>query len=391
MSKIVKSGSNNLIRQAQDRLANVGGEFHQNELVQQSPLWLRASVITMMATAAFGIGWLAIAKTEEIVVAPGKLEPIGAVKEVKVPIGGVVDQILVKEGERVKKGQILLRLDTEASAERQKSLTENISFKRKQLDLKQDELRRYLDLNSTEQKVLRENLILQRDILSRYIALQEQGAGSELQVLQQRDRIQQIEGELDKRVADRERQRAQLNQQIVQHKTELGDLGSSLTEQNVKLRYQEIRSPVNGMVFELQPSAPGFVANGNEPVLKIVPFDALHAKIDISSRDIGFVSVDQPVDISIDSFPATDFGVLEGRVQSIGSDAVPPDRSQGDTDYKFPAKIQLDSQQLALKSGKSLPLQVGMSLTANIKLRSVTYLQLLLGSFRDKTDSLREL
>ena len=391
MSKIVKSGSNNLIRQAQDKLTEIAGETHQLEVVQQSPIWLRASIITMMATAAFGIGWLAIAKTEEIVVAPGKLEPIGSVKEVKVPIGGVVDQILVKEGERVKQGQILLRLDTEASAERQESLTSNISFKRRQLALKQEELRRYLDLNSTEQRVLRENLKLQKDVLNRYSALEQQGAGSELQVLQQRDKIQQQEGEIAKRIDDRERQRALLNQQIVQLKTELGDLGSSLTEQNVKLRYQEIRSPVDGIVFELEPSAPGFVANGTEPVVKVVPFDALHAKIDISSRDIGFISVDQHVDVSIDSFPATDFGVLEGRVKSIGSDAVPPDRSQGEVDYSFPANIELDSQQLELKNGKSLPLQVGMSLSANIKLRNVTYLQLLLGSFRDKTDSLREL
>ena len=391
MSKIVKSASNNLIRQAQDRLTTLTGDTNQLEVVQQSPIWLRASIITMMATAAFGIGWLAVAKTEEIVVAPGKLEPIGAVKEVKVPIGGVVDQILVKEGERVKQGQILLRLDTEASNERQETLTYNISFKRQQLALKQEELKRYLDLNSTEQRVLRDNLKLQKEVLKRFDALEQQGAGSELQVLQQRDKIQQQEGEIAKRIDDRERQRAQLNQQIVQLKTELGDLGSSLTEQNVKVRYQEIRSPVDGMVFELEPSAPGFVANGNEPVVKIVPFDALHAKIDISSRDIGFITVDQHVDISIDSFPATDFGVLEGHVKSIGSDAVPPDRSQGQTDYVFPANIQLDTQQLELKNGKSLPLQAGMSLTANIKLRSVTYLQLLLGSFRDKTDSLREL
>lgn len=391
MSKIVKTGSNNLIRLAQDRLANAGGETQQLEVVQQSPLWLRASIITMMATAAFCIGWLAIAKTEEIVVAPGKLEPIGAVKEVKVPIGGVVDQILVKENEEVKQGQILLQLDTETSAERQKSLTGNISFKRKQLELKQEELRRYLDLNSTEQKVLRDNLVLQKDVLERYAALEQQGAGSELQVLEQRDKIQQQEGEIAKRVHDRERQRAQLSQQIVQLKSELGDLGSSLTEQNVKLRYQEIRSPANGIVFELQPSAPGFVANGNEPILKIVPFDALHAKIDISSSDIGFVSIGQNVNISIDSFPSTDFGVLEGRVKSIGSDAVPPDQSKGQTDYRFPADIQLDSQQLDLKNGKSLKLQAGMSLTANIKLRDVTYLQLLFGSFKDKTDSLKQL
>jgi HlyD family secretion protein len=53
--------------------------------------------------------------------------------------------------------------------------------------------------------------------------------------------------------------------------------------------------------------------------------------------------------------------------------------------------IALNSQQLKLKSGISLPLQVGMSLTANIKLRKVTWLQLLLGEFKNKTDSLKQL
>jgi len=38
-----------------------------------------------------------------------------------------------------------------------------------------------------------------------------------------------------------------------------------------------------------------------------------------------------------------------------------------------------------------LPLQVGMSLRASIKLRKVSYLQLLLGSFKDKADSLRKI
>ncbi|KZR61780.1 Hemolysin secretion protein D, plasmid [Prochlorococcus sp. MIT 1303] len=391
MGKIVKTGPIALIRQAQDRLAKISGNDHQLEVVEQSPIWLRASIMTMIATATFGIGWLAIAKTEEIVVTPGKLEPIGAVKEVKVPIGGVVDQILVKEGEHVKQGQILLRLDTETSAERQESLSGNIRFKLKQLEFKQEELDRYLDLNSTEQKVLIDNLKLQKNVLSRYIALERQGAGSELQVLQQRDKIQQQEGEIAKRIDERERQRARLNQQIVQLKAQLGDLGSSLTEQNVKLRYQEIRSPADGMIFELQPSAPGFVANGNEPILKVVPFDALHAKVEIPSSDIGFVSVGQNVDISIDSFPATDFGVLEGSIKRIGSDAIPPDQSKGRRDYRFPADIKINTQQLELKNGNSLRLQAGMSLTANIKLRSVTYLQLLLGSFKDKTDSLRQL
>ena len=82
--------------------------------------------------------------------------------------------------------------------------------------------------------------------------------------------------------------------------------------------------------------------------------------------------------------------MLEGQVETIGSDALPPDNQKGRTTYSFASNIKLSSQKLKLSNGETLPLQVGMSLTANIKLRKVSYLQLLLGSFKDKTSSLQE-
>jgi hemolysin D len=146
---------------------------------------------------------------------------------------------------------------------------------------------------------------------------------------------------------------------------------------------------VNGVVFDLKPTGPGFVGQGSEPLMKIVPFNALKATVEVDSSKIGFVRTGQTVDISIDSFPSSDFGVVEGQIKRIGSDALPPDQLK--QTYRFPVEVQLDSQQLRLTSGRALPLQVGMSLTANIKLRKVTYLQLMLSTFKDKTDSLREI
>ena len=157
------------------------------------------------------------------------------------------------------------------------------------------------------------------------------------------------------------------------------------------LRYQALRSPVDGVVFDLKPKGPGYSAQSTETVMKIVPFNALEARVEIPSGDIGFVRTGMDADVSIDSFPATDFGVLEGTVRQVGSDALPPDPAKQQSEYRYPAKIQLASQQLKLKSGQQLPLQPGMSLTANIKLRKVSYLQMLLGGFQDKADSLRRI
>ena len=61
------------------------------------------------------------------------------------------------------------------------------------------------------------------------------------------------------------------------------------------------------------------------------------------------------------------------------------------TEYKFPATIELEEQTFKLEDGSSLPLQVGMSLSANIKLRKVSYLQLLFSNFEKKTDALKKL
>ena len=156
------------------------------------------------------------------------------------------------------------------------------------------------------------------------------------------------------------------------------------------MNYQEISSPIDGKVFDLKPKGVGFVAQTSEPILKIVPTNNLMAKVEIDSRTIGFTKVGQKAEISIDSFPASDFGVIQGKIISISSDALIPEPQLG-KGYRFPATIQLEEQYLKLKSGQKLPIQAGMSLNANIKLRKVTYLQLLLNNFTEKADSLKSI
>ena len=378
-----------LFSKAQNSLEQRVGSGHQQVAIKQSPRMVRMVVWVLMGTTAFGVAWLTFAKTEEVVTAPGKLEPIGDVKTVQMPQGGVLKQMLVKEGQRVSKGEVLLRLDNEASVDRETGLDASIAAKRKELTLKQTELDRYLEINQTEQQVAVSTLELDREVLQRLELLRRAGGVAELQYLQQQTKVKQDEGDVTKSRIDRLRQSAILRQQIQSLKGELADLSTRLTESKVANRYQAIRSPVDGVVFDLKPTGAGFVGQGSEPVMKIVPFDALQAKVEVPSSKIGFVRLGQSVDVSIDSFPASDFGVLQGAIKRIGSDALPPDQMK--QDYRYPVNVSLKSQTLTLSSGQRLPLQVGMSLTANIKLRKVTYLQLLLSDFKDKTDSLKKI
>ena len=370
-------------------LSNISQNGDSGEIgIQPSKSLAKTITWTLLGTSVGAFSFLALAKTDEVVVAKGLLHPIGDVKVVQIPMGGVLKEMLVTDGQRVNKEQVLLRLDKEASEDKARRSLQILRAKEAQLQLKQTELDRYLGLNDSRIEVLKQKIELNKTILNRIEKLALKGAAPEIQYLQQLDQVAELEGEYRSTLIVRERQLAIFNQSIQELKGQLAGLKSNLTEANVNLRYKDVVSPVDGVIFDLKPTGPGFVAQSSEPVMKIVPFNALQAKINIKSSDIGFIQLNKPVDISIDSFPANDFGVIRGNVIRIGSDVLPPDKEN--QFYRYPSVVRLQSQKLVLKSGKELPLQAGMSLTANIKLRKVSWLQLLLGGFKDKTDSLKE-
>jgi hemolysin D len=94
-------------------------EFHQaiatkqpSIFLKQPSTWSRALVWGIVGLTAFGVGWASIAEIEKTIPTEGKLEPKAAVQEVQAPISGVVSEILVKDGDRVKANEVLMRFDT---------------------------------------------------------------------------------------------------------------------------------------------------------------------------------------------------------------------------------------------------------------------------------------
>ena len=156
LTALVKQGSSNLLTSSRDLLRRLDPGAKQNSadldtydesILQQGRFWMRTVTWSLIGTTVFGVAWLALARTEEIVVASGKLEPIGSVKDIQMPVGGVADSILVKEGQLVKAGDVLMKLDTEASEEQRKSLEKTIALTEEQLELKEKEKQSYLQMN----------------------------------------------------------------------------------------------------------------------------------------------------------------------------------------------------------------------------------------------------
>ena len=380
---------NSFVKKIRIKLKDKVSKLEINNInLKQSNLFIRTLTWGLLSVSGLTISWLAFAYTEEIVIVKGKLEPIGDVKIINIPSGGVVKDILVSDGEEVSKGQILLVLDDEILKENVNSLKNQLNQVKVELELKKEEKIKLNELYRSKLKFLNNEFKLQDEIKKKFKELFDEGALSKIAYLKKISDINSLEGEIVENEINLKRQSLILSQQIKQIESEVSELEARGLEAEVLLGYKSIKSPVNGMVFDMRPRNIGFVAQSNFSIMKIVPFNNLEADVKIPSSKIGFIKIGMPVDISIDSFPANDFAPLEGIVDSIGSDVLDLNE-QNNQEYFFPGSIKLNSQSLILNNGNELPLQVGMSLKANIKLRKVSYLKLLLGSFRDKAESIQ--
>ena len=185
---------------------------------------------------------------------------------------------------------------------------------------------------------------------------------------------------------------SQINKLIVENEKRIAEVKSQISATQQTIRYQEIKAPVSGTVFDLK-AGPGYVPKSGqaEALLKIVPDvgpdNPLIAEVYVTNQDIGFVKQEQVADVRIDSFPYSEFGDIKGKVYFIGSDALEPDEIYNF--YRFPVKVELEAQELVIR-GEPIQLQSGMSVSINIKVKeNRTVLSLFTELFTKKVDSLK--
>jgi hemolysin D len=188
----------------------------------------------------------------------------------------------------------------------------------------------------------------------------------------------------EKRIAEID---SQLTKTIVENKKRSAQLDSEISKAQLNLKYQELRATEAGVIFDLKATKPGFVAEPSQTILKIVPNDALVAEVYITSKDIGFVKEGMSADVRVDSFDFSEFGDIQGKVTSIGNDALEPDEKS--KFYRFPASVNLKTQSLEV-GDRELALRSGMTVSVNIVVKEKRrVISLLTESLFDKLDSLK--
>jgi hemolysin D len=180
----------------------------------------------------------------------------------------------------------------------------------------------------------------------------------------------------------------------------------SKAEQRTKL--QQLTAPVSGIVQQLSVHTVGGVVTPAQSLAVIVPSDSLlEVEAMVSNRDVGFVHAGDEVEIKVDTFDFTRYGLLHGRVLSISSDAIVRDNSANQSKDKQPgstsdssepkgqeltyaARISVDRAQMQVED-KKVNLSPGMAVTAEIKTGSRRIISYLLSPLvKYKQESLRE-
>ena len=197
--------------------------------------------------------------------------------------------------------------------------------------------------------------------------------------------------DLQKQVSEVDEQSAQLrfqNDQLrLDSQKSIGDMRNRLVKANLQLQYQNVLAPVNGVVFDPKARTQGVLGAG-ERILTLVPMGGLVGQIYVPNKDIGFIKRGQKAKVRVDAFPFQRYGDLEASVEQVAADALPPDQTSNV--YRFPVRLRLNRSYLEVQ-GKKVPLQNGMAITVNLKLREKPVISLVSDLFVQQVDSVRSL
>jgi membrane fusion protein, hemolysin D len=353
-------------------------------LQQEPPSPLPRAVLYVLGTLLLLLAvWSAVGRLNIIAVASGKLVPQSYVKVVQPASAGVIKAILVREGDSVKAGQVLARLDPGLSEVDSKQVGDQLQIARlaqRRIDaelagveptvqpgdlpelfsqmLAQYRARRQAQVDAVDaqramlskaeqdlqaaqemQSKLKQTLPIYQDQESAWQKLQKEGfAGRLLAEERRRMRIEAqqemkaqahaIEGYRAAIMQSRKRMeqldsnyRQALYNERVEMTAQAEKLEQDQRKQVLRRDLLELRAPQDGTVKDLATHTEGAVLTPGSVLLTLVPAnEPLHAEVWVTNLDRGFVHPGQAVKVKVAPYPFQKYGMVEGVVKTVGAD-----------------------------------------------------------------------
>lgn len=378
----------------------------------------RRAAIAICALFTIALIWSIVGEVDIVAVAHGRIVVSERTKVIQPLETSVVKRILVKDGDEVKEGQVLVELDATAAKADQSSVQEQLQSAKEETE-RSEALLKALTTNSTPRgaspllyaewaDISSKRAKLDAELARRHAEIQTVQASIEklhatLPIVKQREADFKaladqgfVAGHANQ---DRTRERIELERDLAMQQARLQETKAALNEsQQAKLAYlaetqralsdrlvqarlkqsqftnesaktlqrtelTQLRAPVSGTVQQVAIHTPGGVVTEAQPLMVIVPHDAqVTAEVTIDNKDIGFVHPGQKAEIKLETFPFTKYGTVPAEVTWVTADAV-NDEKRGAV---FPAVISLHRTSFQVEA-KHIALTPGMNLTVEIK------------------------
>lgn len=355
----------------------------QTQHAPPSPL-PRLVLYTLLTLFAVLLVWAALGRLDIVAVAQGKLVPETFLKVVQPSDSGVIKEILVKEGDEVAAGQVLMRMDTSLSTSDRRVLETDYQLRALQLRRIDAELKgvpltkksgdnaalfaqveaqyrshrlAYQDALDTERAALakakhdlkgsmemesklKQTLPIFQEQEKGWDQLAKEGFAGKLMALdRKRSRIeteQELQAQthnvasLKAAIAQSEKRLAQItsnyHQQLHNERIEAESQHNKLDQDIAKHTYKhgllELRAPQAGMIKDLATHTPGTVVSPGTVIVTIVPHnEPLLAEVWVTNLDAGFIVPRQEAKIKLVAYPFQQYGMLDGVVRHVSVDA----------------------------------------------------------------------
>lgn len=358
-------------------------------------------LILLAAIALAGaIGWAAIAEIDQVSRATGQVIPSGRVQVLQSSDGGVISDIHVREGEGVKKGQVLVELDrvrlaaaVDESRGRVAALRATQARIRAELfdqplafpaDLSdfpefiESQRELYEKRRAAQQQdiaALTRMLGLVRQELEMNRPLLEYGDVSRSEILRMERSVADIEGQIATR---RNKYLQDLQTEYAKTEEELASAGQILTQRQSALQDTEIRAPAAGVVKNVRLTTIGGVLRPGDEVLQLVPTgEELIVEAKVSPADIAYVRKGQGASVKFDAYDPSIFGSASGTVTYVSPDTLTEQKGATEQVY-YRVHVRVSTAAMRPRAGQPIEIQPGMTATTEIMTGRNTVLRFLL-------------
>lgn len=344
--------------------------------------------------------WASWAELDQVSRATGQVIPAGRVQIVQSAEGGVIDEIRVREGDTVKRGELMVRLDTvkiAAAVEEGEAKVASLKGTLARIEAElfdrplvfPADVQKYPEVIGNQrllyakrraalqsqihtleevQELMRQEMAMNRPLIAT-------GDVSRTEIL----RIERSLADVGGQIANR---RAQYVQDLQAEYTKVSDdlvtAEQTLAQRRDSLAYSRLVAPTAGIVKNIRLTTVGGVLRPGDEVLQIVPTDEeLIVEARVAPSDIAFVKVGQSAGVKFDAYDSAIYGSANGRVTYVSADTLTEQTPEGQSTSYYRVHVKVDTRSMRAGAKGKIEIQPGMTAVTEIKTGQSTVLRYL--------------